>query len=87
MVIYGYCDWFLREFDLIINIGCCLLCKTNWVLWWMTHGEPACGSNGSDWKLLVLDLYINSRMLFLEKKVLTWVDVFKLFLENQLYKK
>lgn len=53
----------------------------------MTHGEPACGSNGSDWKLLVLDLYINSRMLFLEKKVLTWVDVFKLFLENQLYKK
>lgn len=68
MVIYGNCDWFLREFDLIIDIGCCLLCKTNWVLWWMTHGEPACGSNGSDWKLLVLDLYINSRMLFLEKK-------------------
>lgn len=67
MVIYGNCDWFLREFDLIINIGCCLLCKINWVFWWMIYGEFVCGFNGSDWKFVVLDLCINLRMFFLEK--------------------
>lgn len=67
MVIYGNCDWFLRQFDLTINLCCCLLCKTNWPLWWMTHREPACGSEGNDWKLLILDSFIHSRMPCLVK--------------------